>query len=512
MGSTSGLDRTTERTPSVEDNWQLANAVARIADMRVPKLHGNNRHEHLYYAMFDGSNQTRDQQRNAQEGKVRTAVGYFADAIESQGRKHGIAVGYQTGVGTEGDVLQRVRGLAEGKGAIDKIERQYEDLSAQMAAWRKQDPQAQLRVVGMGFSRGGDQAAAFLRLVHERGVLQPGSKDHYLVPPGKVPQAAILLDPVASGELEKTDRRLPSSTMFAVQVVSRDERRLGFESNPVLPDGASSDGRFLSVTVPGGHGDTAHGHPKDAASVRVENALVDVINAFSGKHIIDKVPQSKDAYLKLHDTRWSVPTSLNELLGDNDPGARAARKSLAPEAKCANDVNACYRSDAVDKSMQKQFQYKPQEHAPVRETKGPGHVSLDPEQKMPDVPGLKPAINSAIALMEALKTRHPDLSHLSAPQMAAGAMNHWKAAGAAGMFTEVTLARDPSGRSNVVLSNVASDGPAARREATSVDALTRVGFEEGLAQLVQAQSDERVARLKQAEQLHIPQPKPQLMI
>ena len=127
MGSTSGLDRTTERTPSVEDNWQLANAVARIADMRVPKLHGNNRHEHLYYAMFDGSNQTRDQQRNAQEGKVRTAVGYFADAIESQGRKHGIAVGYQTGVGTEGDVLQRVRGLAEGKGAIDKIERQYED-------------------------------------------------------------------------------------------------------------------------------------------------------------------------------------------------------------------------------------------------------------------------------------------------------------------------------------------------------------------------------------------------
>lgn len=512
MGSTSGLDRTKERNPSVEDNWQLANAVDKIAETRVPKLHGNNRHERLFYAMFDGSNQTRDRVQNAQDGKVRTAVGYFADALEVSGRKHGIAVGYQTGVGAEGNALERIRGLADGTGAVEKIERQYERMCQQMAEWRKEDPQAQLRVVGMGFSRGGDQAAAFLRLVHERGVLQPGSKTQYLVEPGKVPQAALLLDPVATGALENTDRRLPSSTLYGVQVVSRDERRAGFDSNPILPDGQSKDGRYLSVTVPGGHGDTAHGHAKDAASVRIENALVDVVNGFSGKRILEKVPQSKDAYSKLHDTQWNLPTTLGELFGDTDPGARKARMSLAPESKCEQDPKACYRVDPVDTTMQKQFHYRPQEHAPVRETNGPGHVSIDPLHDTLQSPGLKPVLHSAIAVMEGLKTRHPELAHMSAPQLATGAMNHWKSTGAQGMFTEVALARGQNGQTNVVLSDSATMGPAARREPTTLEALTRVGFEEGLAQLVQAQSDERNLQLKQAQLNTLAQPKHALMI
>lgn len=502
MGSTLGLDRTTARKPTAEDNWQLANATARIAEMRVPKLHGNNRHEHLYYAMFDGSNQTRDRAVNAEEGRVRTAIGYFSDALEAEGPKHKIAVGYQTGVGREGSGLERAAGMLNGAGAVEKVERQYQALCEQMAEWRKQDPQAQLRVVGMGYSRGGDQAAAFLRLVHERGVLMPGSKNQYLVSPGKTPQAAILLDPVASGELEKTDRRMPASALFGVQVVSRDERRVGFESNPVLADGLSRDKRFLSVTVPGGHGDTAHGHARDAAAVRVENALVDVINGFSGKHVINNVPQSKGAYLMLHDTEWRVPTSMNALLGDKDPGSRDAQMSLAPGEKCAKEAAACYRADPVDPALQRQFQYKPQTHAPVRETNGPGHVRLDHDQRAPDVPGVKPVLNAAIAMMDALKIRHPELQTFSAPQLAVGAMNQWKASGGPGMFTEVTLTRGADGRSNVVLSDAANAGVAARRSAVALDALTRVGFEEGLAHWVQNEKQAQTAEQASAQQVH----------
>lgn len=511
MGSAYGLGRTSERDPTVEDTWQLANATAKISAMRVPKLHGNNRHEHLFYALFDGTNQTRGPEQNARAGKVRTAVGYFADAIEQAGRGQGIAVGYQAGVGTEGHALDRLRGLVAGSGALDKIERQYESLCLQVAEWRKHDPQAQVRVIGMGFSRGGDQAAAFLRMVHERGIVQPGSTTPLLAP-GKVAQAAILLDPVASGELEKTDRRLPPSTLFGVQVVSRDERRFGFESNPVLADGPSSDGRFLSVTVPGGHGDTAHGYAKDAASVRIENSLIDVVNGFSGKRIIEKIPQSKDPYLKLHDTQWPVPTSIGELMGDADPGARRARMSLAPAKKCEAEAAACYRPDPVDTSLQKQFRYYPQDHAPVRETDGPGHVHADPAPSLPLAPGLKPALHSAIALMEGLKTRHPELGVLAAPQLAASAMNHWKRTGTEGMFTEVTLARDVDGRVNVVLSDVARAGPAAQRATTSVESLARVSFEESLAQLVQFESDGRNAQLKHSQQIAAPPlPKPPVL-
>lgn len=509
MGSAVSLTRTTERKPTVEDDWQLANAMAQVAEMRVPRIHGNNRHEYLFVGVFDGTNQTKDLMENARKGEVRTAVGYLADEIEAAGRKHGIAVGYQTGVGVDGNMFDRLGGLARGGGAIDKIERQYQAFCEQAAEWRKQDPQAQLRVVGMGFSRGGDQAAAFMRMVHDRGVLKPGSKTEYLVPPGKTPMAAILLDPVASGELEKTDRRLPASTLFGLQVVSRDERRLGFASNRILTDGASSDGRFLSVTVPGGHGDTAHGHRKDAASVRVENAVVDVFNAFAGKHIIDKVPQSKGDYLKLHDSDWKVPKSLENLLGNKDPGARAVQTSLAPPSKCEKDEMACYRIDPVDKAMQKQFQYKKQEHAPERETDGPGHVRVEPSHSLPISPELKPALHTAIAAMEALKTRHPELAQVSAPQLAAGAMNQWKSAGAAGMFTEAHLTRAKDGTPNVVLTDISQTGPTARRESVSIEALTRIGFEEGLAQLVQNQSDERNAQLKQAQTV---QPKPALLM
>lgn len=509
MGSTLGLDRTTERTPTAEDNWQLATATAKIADMRVPKLHGNNRHERLFYAMFDGSNQTRDRALNAEEGRVRTAVGYFADVLEGNGRKHGIAVGYQTGVGREGQGLDRLGGMLQGRGAVEKIERQYQALCQQMAEWRKQDPQAQLRVVGMGYSRGGDQAAAFLRMVHERGVLAPGSKDHYLVQPGKVPQAAILLDPVATGELEKTDRRMPASALFGVQVISRDERRRGFESNPVLKDGLSSDKRFLSVTVPGGHGDTAHGHANDAASVRVENALVDVVNAFSGKQVIDKVPQSKGAYLKLHDTEWSVPTSLDALLGDNDPGAREARMKLAPADKCGKDVSACYRADPVDPSLQRLFQYKPQQHAPVRETRGPGHVSIEPAEQVPNWPGVTPALNSAISIMDALKIRHPEIQSVSSAQLAVGAINQWAASGAPGHFTEVTLTRGFDGRSQMVLSDAANAGIAARRASVALETLMQTGYEEGLAQLARQQGASRTAEQHTAQTQQL---KPSLLI
>src|SRR3546814_15057381 len=38
-----------------------------------------------------------------------------------------------------------------------------------------EDPEAQIRVVGLGFSRGAEEAAALLRMIEERGIQDPES-------------------------------------------------------------------------------------------------------------------------------------------------------------------------------------------------------------------------------------------------------------------------------------------------------------------------------------------------
>src|SRR3546814_2158870 len=107
--------------------------------------------------------------------------------------------------------------------------------------WLLEDPEAQIRVVGLGFSRGAEEAATLLRMIEERGIQDPESAKYTyhkhgliksveyirppLIPPGQTMHAALLFDPVATGVKEHA-RRLPPTVIPALQTTAEDVRPL----------------------------------------------------------------------------------------------------------------------------------------------------------------------------------------------------------------------------------------------------------------------------------------------
>ncbi|HEY4092042.1 MAG TPA: hypothetical protein VGN46_11045 [Luteibacter sp.] len=79
----------------------------------------------------------------------------------------------------------------------------------------------------------------------------------------------------------KFDRRLSSSVVSGFQITARDEFRASFPSDQVIPPGASADGRFLNLTVPGAHSDVGGGYLRNGLSVRSGNLMRDYLGAFN---------------------------------------------------------------------------------------------------------------------------------------------------------------------------------------------------------------------------------------
>ncbi|WP_244953621.1 DUF2235 domain-containing protein [Xanthomonas axonopodis pv. vasculorum] len=167
----------------------------------------------------------------------------------------------------------------------------------QAKEWQKKDPQAEISIVSTGFSRGAVTAAMFTRMVHERGIQNPvdmkidqGPHGEILkltptrpplVPPGRTAQTVALLDPVATGDMNLHDTRLPPSVVSGLQLSARDERRDLFPVKDILHPGQSHDGRFLNLVHPGAHSDIGGSYRLDGLSVRNGNLLTDYVNSLS---------------------------------------------------------------------------------------------------------------------------------------------------------------------------------------------------------------------------------------
>jgi hypothetical protein len=192
----------------------------------------------------------------------------------------------------------------------------YRRFIEQAQKWRQQDPHANIRVVAVGFSRGGEEAASFARVVDERGIQNPRgaiyTRDahgnithvHYtkppLVEPGEVAQAVGLFDPVGTGApVNDYDRRLPPSVISGLQIFSRDEHRGLFKSDHIIDPGVTPDGRFLGVLVPGAHSDVGGGYLRDGLSIRSGNLMVDYLNALSDRPFLEKSPKPTDPRLNV---------------------------------------------------------------------------------------------------------------------------------------------------------------------------------------------------------------------
>ncbi|WP_230596851.1 phospholipase effector Tle1 domain-containing protein, partial [Xanthomonas albilineans] len=246
---------------TAQDLAVYAHSRHELAQFQAPLLVSQqNPHTRLFVACFDGTGNDKHK-----DPKHITNIGILDDQVQTaviDGIKN-IGGYYVPGVGTQDDARTHKLDGALGYSYGPRMEEMYLKFINQAKEWQKKDPQAEIRIVSTGFSRGAVTAAMFTRMVHERGIQNPQDMKvewgpHHeilrltpthppLVPPGRTAQVVGLLDPVATGEMNFHDVRLPPSVVSGLQLTARDERRDLFPAKDILHPGHSHDGRFLNL-------------------------------------------------------------------------------------------------------------------------------------------------------------------------------------------------------------------------------------------------------------------------
>lgn len=297
---------------SPQELKSYAEAREALSLLEVPVLfHTNNPHEYLYVAAFDGTgnDKFKDPDHETNIAAIDDQIGKLTGRIGDH-----VKAGYVPGPGTEDNTVARLLDGAQGYTYDQRIEQMYKLFIEQAKRWRNTDPQAEIRVAGIGFSRGGEQEAGFARLLQERGIQDPAGaiytydRHHRithvtytrppLVAPGHVAQAVGLLDPVGTGAPERDyDRRLPPSVISGFQIIAANERRYYFKSDHIIDPGMTPDERFLAVTVAGAHCDIGGSYNRDGLSIRSGDLLVDYVNALADKPFLERQIVTRDPRL-----------------------------------------------------------------------------------------------------------------------------------------------------------------------------------------------------------------------
>lgn len=353
-------------------------ASGRLADFPAPVLRDSRRPaDRLFVAAFDGTGNSMF--KDAPENH--TNVARIAKQIESL-KDPAIGHGYVEGPGTQGG-LAGVHDLAKGQSYEARMEEMYLQFIQKAAMWLRENPDADIRVAAIGFSRGAEQAAGFTRLVDERGIQDPrdmgvvrGRDGHIerldparppLREPGTVVQAVGLFDPVGTGTPRDHDRRLPPSVVSGFQITAEDERRNLFQSTRVLDPGVTGDGRFLNVAVAGAHSDVGGSYRLDGLSIRSGNLMVDYLNALGDRPFLHKREEPADpARNVIHrseDHQFFYRTSVYDR-----QGVRGAKEELAPPALCRID---CLDAEPRDAALAAGLSWRPVEIGRVPGTSTP---------------------------------------------------------------------------------------------------------------------------------------------
>jgi hypothetical protein len=281
-------------------------------------LHADSPHERLYVAALDGTGND-----VIHDPEHATNVGLIYKQLAS-GDNSKVTVGYVAGPGTQQHepLAHAIDGM-RGYTADVRVEEMYKQFIDQARQWKKEDPDAQIRVAGTGFSRGADEVALFARMVEERGIQDSaGAKYVYdshgqikhveytkppLVSAHEVAQAVALFDPVGTGHEMHEDRRLPPSVISGIQLTALDEHRGLFKSDRVIDPGIAPDGRFAGVYVPGAHSDVGGGYNRDGLSMRSGNIAIDYLNGLSDQPFLNKNPEPDDSRLNvIHHSQSSM--------------------------------------------------------------------------------------------------------------------------------------------------------------------------------------------------------------
>jgi hypothetical protein len=146
-----------------------------VGHMRIPVLLQSDRpHERLYVAAMDGTGNSLFDDKQESWSAV-AKIHLQVRALEDEGVRN-IATGYVEGTYTQNGLLKLPEKWSDGRFGHtfdERVETAYLQLCLQAKKWIEEDPRAQVRIAGVGFSRGAEEIAALQRMVHERGIRDP---------------------------------------------------------------------------------------------------------------------------------------------------------------------------------------------------------------------------------------------------------------------------------------------------------------------------------------------------
>lgn len=365
MGGQGSPDRVAVDPATPEQLAAFGRVSETLSTLSTPRLVSEDGADRLFVAAFDGTGNSKLKDSAGEHTNVANIDSQISEHVARETARQGfsaIASGYVEGVGTQGG-LSGLRDQGTGRTFDDRLEDMYYQFTRQAKSWIDQNPDADIRLAAVGFSRGAEQAARFTRMVEERGIRDPENavihrssdgrieRVDYAGPPlrepGSVIQAAALFDPVGTGAPRDHDRRLASTVVTGLQITAEDERRNLFPVTRHMDPGITEDGRFYNALVPGAHSNVGGGYNLDGLSIRSGNLMVDYLNSLSDKPYLEKREEPTDpARNVIHrseDHHFFYRTSEFDRAGQ-----RAHQEDLAPANLCRMDCrDAMPRNEAM---------------------------------------------------------------------------------------------------------------------------------------------------------------------
>ncbi len=328
-GMRARLDGTPYAAADAGDLADIENKKRQQAEMQIPLLAGkDNPNAFVFFAMLDGTGNDRHDQDHAPTGVGQTYEQLKTQINAGYGDGH-VAAAYVTGAGTRSFGEDLGLDLAAGYSSNDRAETMYVEFCKQADAWLKKNPDAEISLASMGFSRGAEEAVLLSQLVEQRGIRDPASIEYDrradglvdagtirfddsvkpLVEPADVTQVVIPIDPVAEGQLEdpmlysgagfvppgimspddmaatleraskeRLDYGIPPSVAGVFMLQARDETRTAFIGTDHVPDGLTDGNTRASFEMPGAHSDLGDGYYANGLGVRYTNMVKNYAN------------------------------------------------------------------------------------------------------------------------------------------------------------------------------------------------------------------------------------------
>lgn len=365
-------------------------AAQEVGDLSVPRMfNSSDPHSRLYFANFDGTGNDlwADPEHATNVGMLHLQL------REASDRDPRVWPDYIEGAGTQDGVIPRTIDGATGRSYDERIEWMYLQFCRRAQQWLKDDPNADIRLMAAGFSRGAEQAAGFLRKVQELGIQNPDGREvvhHALGPdtvkwnlaplrvPGRTVMGVVLFDPVGTGVPNNHDRQPTSMTATGIQVTAGDEIRNAFPSTQVIPPGRSADGRFVGITLPGAHSDIGGSYHQNGLSILSFNIIADYVNALSDKPVVHRllVPTDPDMFRIHHSDEHSIIYSTSEFRRDGKRDIMGSQAS-PPHCRDEREIIRCAPPDPPDARLESLVgpRYLVGVHGPdaIRELSDPTH-------------------------------------------------------------------------------------------------------------------------------------------